>query len=612
MSDRSPDPDLAHGVPPVAVSFTSTRDNRTGSWKDIRPVFRDRVAPCNQACPVGIDVEGCMNLVREGRVGEAIDLLLRENPLPATTGRVCYHSCERTCNRTGFDQPVAIHAVERMLGDLALETPPGIAAPRRKSERVAVIGSGPAGLSCAWHLARFGYGVTVYEAEPRPGGVLRYGIPEYRLPKSILSSEIERIAALGVEFRCGVRIGRDLPFDEIEEYDAVFVATGVHRSRPLEIEGGHLDGVMPGLRFLREVNRGESPAIGRRVVVVGGGNTAIDCARTALRLGSDVVVLYRRGRAEMPAHPEEVEHAVCEGVRFEFLAAPDAFLAGASDRPGAPIDGVAASFGEDSGPSPDGPVAAVRCRRTSLGEPDASGRRRPLPVEGSDFFLGADTVLLALGEDADVDFAPKIFDRAAGVVRVNPVGATGRAAVFAGGDLLDEPHTVAYALGSGKRAAIGIDHYLARLRGEVAEDPVLGPLRFGPRGNLSATRWRGDDPIRRASPVNEVVGAEAIHTQHFTHAERHRDRYRPVDVTRHDFREAVRGLTREEALAEAGRCLNCGVCNSCGVCLIFCPDVAISKGPDGTLVIDDDHCKGCGICAAECPRGAITMTREGL
>jgi len=612
LADRERSPAIAHGVPMVAVSTTSTRENRTGSWKYIRPVFHDRVAPCSQGCPIGIDVEAYMNLLREGRVAEAVDVLLRENPLPATTGRVCYHPCERACNRAGFDEAVSVHAVERMLGDIALETPLPCAVPRTHAERVAVVGSGPAGLSCAYHLVRMGYGVVVYEAEAEPGGILRYGIPEYRLPKGVLAREVARIGALGVEFRCGVRIGRDVRFEEIEAYDAVFVATGAHRSRPLGIEGEGLEGVLPGLAFLHAVNRGVRPAIGPRVIVVGGGNTAMDCARTALRLGASVTVLYRRGRAEMPANPEEVEQALCEGVRLELLAAPVAVTSRAASEEATPLDGVEASFDEAGDGSHAARVAGVRCSRMRLGDPDASGRRRPLPIAGSDFFLPADTVLAALGEEAELGFARDLLDRAAGVVHVGPLGATSRAAVFAGGDLTDEPHTVAYAIGAGKRAAIGIDARLRRRAGADAESVDVDGLRLGPRGNLSVTRWRGDDPVRRAAPLNEVVGVESMCTAHFERVARRHDRFRPAEWTSRTFGEANLGLTRDEALSEARRCMNCGVCNGCEVCLVFCPDVAISRGADGGLVIDNDYCKGCGICAAECPRGAITMTREGL
>ena len=600
--------DLAHGVPKVAVSSMSTSVNRTGSWKYIRPVYRDRVAPCNHGCPVGIDIEGYMNLVRDGRTAEAVELLLRENPLPATTGRVCYHPCETACNRARFDEAVSIHAVERMLGDLALESPPPVTARRTRAETVGVIGSGPSGLACAYHLARMGYGVTVYEAEAEPGGVLRWGIPAYRLPKDVLAREIARIAAHGVTFRTHARIGRELTFGEVARHDGVYVATGVHRSRPLGIPGDDLAGVMPGLAFLREVNAGRAPDVGRRVVVVGGGNTAMDCARTAARLGADVLVVYRRGRAEMPANAEEVEEAVCEGVRFEFLAAPVAATS-RGDAPAGPLDGIEASFGEPATAARPR-VAALECVRMRLGEPDASGRRRPEPAEGSGFLVDADTVLTALGEDADLEFAGGRLT-GSGALRINPLGAAGHA-VFAGGDLLDEPHTVAFAIGSGKRAAIGIDHWLRLQAGEDPDQVELGSLRLGPAGNLSMTRWRGDDPVRRTNAANEVVPFEDLNLEQVAHAPRRRDRHRPAESSRLDFAEVNHGLRRDDALAEAGRCIHCGVCDGCEVCLIFCPDVAISRRDDGGFDIAYDHCKGCGVCATECPRGAITMTREGL
>ncbi len=611
MPDARANSDLRHGVPPVAVSSTSTRVNKTGSWKYIRPIYRDRVAPCNQGCPVGIDIEGYMNLAREGRVTEARDLLLRENPLPATTGRVCYHPCESSCNRASFDQPVAIHAVERMLGDLALEAP--VERPERtRDETVAVVGAGPAGLACAYHLARLGYGVTVYDADPEPGGVLRWGIPEYRLPKRVLAGEIARIRALGVQFESGVRVGRDLPFEGLSKHDAVFLATGVHRSRPLGIPGEDFSGVWRGLELLRRVNAGERPDLGRRVVVVGGGNTAMDCARTAVRLGAEVTVLYRRGRAEMPANHEEVEEALHEGVRFGFLAAPLAVLADERAPEEDALEAIGDTFGEFESLDARPRVAGLRCIRMQLGAPDASGRRRPEPVEGSDFTVPCDTLVTALGEDAELEYLPKELQTRGGAMHVSPLGATSRTAVFAGGDITEEPHTVAFAIGSGKRAAVGIDHYLRLLNGEDSDAVEIGELRFGPEGNVSATRWRDDDPVLRVDPVNEVVRFEAINPAHFEHAARHADRLRPAHDSRHDFGEANLGLAREDALAEARRCFNCGVCNGCEVCLVFCPDVAISRRSDGRFDIAYDYCKGCGVCAEECPRGSIVMTREGL
>lgn len=611
MPDPRPITDIAHGVPPIAVTSLSTRVNKTGSWKYIRPVYRDRVAPCNQGCPVGIDIEGYMNLVREGRVDEAVDLLLRENPLPATTGRVCFHPCENACNRATFDAAVAIHAVERMLGDRALERP-APAAPRTREETVGVVGSGPAGLACAYHLARLGYAVTVHEAAREPGGVLRWGIPEYRLPKAVLAGEIDRLRAMGVEFRCGAAVGADVPFEALARHDAVFIATGVHRSRPLGVPGEHLPGVIRGLDLLRAVNAGARPRLGRRVVVIGGGNTAMDCARTAVRLGAEVTVLYRRGRAEMPAHHEEVEAALHEGVRFGFLAAPLAVLGDERVPDEEPLDAIADTFGGFEGLPARPRVTALRCTRMRLGAADASGRRRPEPIPDSAFEVPCDAVVTALGEEADLDFLPEDVARDAGVLRVGPLGRTSRTAVFAGGDVTDEPHTVAYAIGSGKRAAIGIDQYLRLLAGEAAESVEIGELRLGPAGNVSVTRWRGDDPVTRVNPANEVVGPADLNLEHFARVPRIEDRMRPPWESRHDFGEANLGLAPSDALAEAKRCFNCGVCNGCEVCLVFCPDVAISRRADGRFDIAYDYCKGCGVCAEECPRGAMAMTREGL
>ncbi|MFQ5843684.1 MAG: NAD(P)-binding protein [Planctomycetota bacterium] len=589
MPDRPGPDDVAHGVPPLAVSHTSTLANKTGSWKYIRPVYRDRVAPCNEGCPVGIDIEAYLNLLREGRTDEALDLLLRENPRPATTGRVCYHPCENVCNRRRFDGAVSIHAVERMLGDLALEAPLPEPAPRTRRETVAVVGSGPAGLACAYHLVRLGYRVTVFEAAGEPGGVLRLGIPGYRLPRDVLAGEIDRIRALGVEIRCNARVGSDPPWRGLDRFDAVFVATGVHRSRALGVEGEEAAGIRSGLRFLREVNDGGRPAIGRRVVVVGGGNTAMDCARTALRLGADPVVLYRRTRAEMPAVDEEVAEAEAEGISFRFLAAPVAVRA------------------------PEGRLAGLECVRMRLGAADDSGRRRPVPVEGSGFFLPAETVLTAIGEAPDFEGLPAGLKRDAWVVDIDDLGGTNRPGLFAGGDIVEQPHTVADALGSGKRAALGIDRSLRAAAGEPFGGDGTAALRYGRLGNVSITRWLRDDPVPRNGAVNEVVPFEDLNPDHFARVPRHPDLHLPVDHRRDGFDEANLGLSRETALDEARRCFNCGVCNRCELCLIFCPDVAISRRPDGTgFDIAYDYCKGCGVCNAECPRGAMAMTREGL
>jgi 2-oxoacid:acceptor oxidoreductase delta subunit (pyruvate/2-ketoisovalerate family) len=583
---------VPYAEPVVSVSSGSTRQNRTGSWKYIRPIYRDAVAPCNQACPAGVDVEGYLNLLREGRLEEAVDLLLRENPMPAITGRVCHHPCETGCNRRAFDEAVAVHSVERALGDHALRRPHPPPPPVVHAETVAVVGAGPAGLACAYHLARLGYGVTVYDEAAEAGGLLRQGIPAYRLPRDILDRQIDRYRAMGMEIRTNARLEGEAARAELAGYGAVFYATGAHRNKPMGVAGEDAPGIVAGLEFLKAVNRGERPTLGRRVAVIGGGNTAMDCARTALRLGAEPVVVYRRTRAEMPAIPQEVEEAIREGIEFVFLAAPSGFRHDEAGR-----------------------LVEMHVTRMELGEPDASGRRRPVAIDDGGYALQVDTILTAIGEDTELDALPGPVPQEWGSILTDDLGRV-EGGVFAGGDVAGVERTVAAALGSGKRAAIGIDRHF-RLRRGAGAGPVpaaghaadvLEVLRWG-GGEVSISRWRGDDPVRRTNPGNEVVGVEALQLAHFEHAPRHPEQWREGWI---DFGEVNLGIDLEAAVAEARRCFNCGVCNDCELCLILCPDVAITRREDGGFDIDLDHCKGCGVCAEECPRGAIVMTREGL
>jgi NADPH-dependent glutamate synthase beta subunit-like oxidoreductase len=613
MPEQRPITDIVHGVPPIAVSMGSTLANRTGSWKYVRPVYQDMVAPCNAACPVGTDVEGYMNLLREGKVAEARDLLLRENPMPAVTGRVCDHPCQTACNRAFFDDAVNIHAVERMLGDLEPEVRTPVAARTRK-ERVAIVGSGPAGLACAYHLARLGYAVEIFEADPEPGGALRYGIPEYRLPRNVLVREIERIRAQGVGIHCDARVGGNLAWKEIEAHDAVFLASGARVSRPLELAGQNVRDVRPGLEFLREVKAGEPVGLGRRVVVVGGTDTAVDCARAALRLGAEPVVVCQGARADLPANAEAVEEAIREGVRFEFQVWPVGVQTSEHPEDEQALEAIRTMYVESEGDRPRTRLAGVECVRMSpVGEPDPSGARRRLPVQGSNFLLPADTLLTALGEEPDLGFLPQDITRKGYVVKVDEFGRTSRPGFFAGGDITGEPRTVAHSLGSGKRAAIGIDRWLRERAGETVAGDDPRALRYGGTGNFSMTRWRQDDPVHRTGESNEIVPFEQLNMAHFVSVPGKPDRLRSFEERRSSFAEANLGLTTNEALAESRRCFNCGVCNRCELCLIFCPDVAIKRHPSGHgFSLSYKHCKGCGICVEECPRGAMIMTREGL
>jgi NADPH-dependent glutamate synthase beta subunit-like oxidoreductase/Pyruvate/2-oxoacid:ferredoxin oxidoreductase delta subunit len=572
-------------IPRISVSSGSTLSNRTGSWKYIRPEYRDSVAPCNARCPTGVDVQAYMELLRRNLVAEAEQLLLRENPMPAITGRVCHHPCEAGCNRGSFDEAVAVHLVERHLGDRILDTLPQ-PFPRTRHERIAIIGSGPAGLVGAYHPARLGYGVTVFEAAAEAGGMLRLGIPAYRLPRSVLDRQIEWLRACGIDILCNAPIRRDDVHLLLEGFDAVFAATGAHRGRPLGVVGEDGPGIRAGLEFLKAVNRGDRPDVGRRVAVVGGGNTAMDCARAALRLGAHVTVVYRRTRAEMPAIPAEIEEAQREGVAFEFLAAPRALH------------------------HADGALVGIECERMMLGEPDASGRRRPVTAPDGAFSMPADLVLTAIGEDADLDSLPADVVQPTGSIGADELGRTTRAKLWAGGDAAGVDRTVSDALGSGKAAAIGIDRALRARSGEVLDQGEdLGSLRWA-GGCFSMTRWRDDDPVRRTAPVNRVAGFDSLNTTHFQRQPRHREAVRHDGVT--DFAEVNEGLGAADFMGEARRCFNCGVCNECELCLIFCADVAISRSDAGGFIVDLQHCKGCGVCAYECPRGAIVMTREGL
>jgi 2-oxoacid:acceptor oxidoreductase delta subunit (pyruvate/2-ketoisovalerate family) len=524
-----------------------------------------------------------MVLIGKGKALEAWELFKEENPFPAVCGRVCFHPCESSCNRKDFDEAVSINALERFMADAASRQGRRLSFKREKrKEKIAVIGSGPAGLTCAYHLARMGYGVTVFEAFPVLGGMLRVGIPEYRLPKKVLEEEIDQILELGVKVEINARLGADFLLSDLKEYPAVFLAMGNHRSKSLGIPGEDSAGVMSGLEFLRNVSLGKEVALGKRVAVIGGGNTAFDAARSALRLGAKPFILYRRTREEMPAFPGEILEAEEEGIEVSYLVSPTRLIA------------------------ENGKISRLECLKNRLGPADEDGRRRPVAIKGSNFFLEVDQVISAIGEDADLAALPKRIGLKENVILTDERGATKQKGVFAGGDIIQQPRTVVHAIGSGKRAAIFIDSFL---KGEKWEGLFDG-LRIGERGSLSMKRYLQEES-ERVPLSSKTVHLKDLNLDYFEYKKRKKMPKAQTSKRLGSFEEVNLGLSEETAREEANRCFNCGVCNLCDNCYIFCPDVAIQKqGEDGPNVIDYDHCKGCGICVEECPRDALVMEEE--
>ena len=531
----------------------------TGNWATAQPHRQQYVPPCNHVCPAGNDVQGFLHALAEDHLDEALEILLRTTPFPATCGRVCPAPCMEACNRIELDQAVNVRQLERFAGDLGRVT---LAPAEPRPERVAVVGSGPAGLTGAYHLARMGYGVTVYEGAPELGGLLRTGIPDFRLPPEVLNREIERISALGVEMVTGHRVGRKQLMELARAYDAVLVATGLQELRGLRLGVGDVEQVIQGIDFLDRVKHGLARLDGEVVVVVGGGNTAMDAARSALRLGArEVRVVYRRTRAEMPAIHEEIEEGLAEGVLLHELVQPLALLAEAQ------ADG-------DTG------VHGLLCRRMELGTPDASGRRRPVEVPDSDFTLAATTVILALGQSQDLSVFPEGTEVREGDDLLGLLDHP----VFAVGDLATNDGTVAAAIGSGRRAAL---HIHQTFTGEVVDTGHDTRIRS------DVERWN-----------DEVIRAEALRLHLFEkRPQEHGRELDPVE-RRAGFDEIHTGL---DGTDEARRCLSCGVCNECDICITYCPE-GVLKRVGHQLVFDYAYCKGCGICVTECPRNVIFMS----
>ena len=540
MSDRHPD---------MSPLVDLTRRQETGPTRSARPIYVERLPPCNNACPAGEDIQGWLALAQAGRDREAWEHLVRDNPMPAVHGRVCYHPCETSCNRAELDSSVSIHAVERYLGERAREE--GWQLPitgKPSGKRVLVVGAGPSGLSAAYHLARLGHQVEIHEAGPMPGGMLHFGIPAYRLPRDVLLAEIALIENMGVRIELNHKVTDLLAEQKNGRFDAVFVAIGAQAARHIEIPASDAAHVVAAVDLLHAVGAGDSPKIGRRVVIYGSGDTAMDAARTAKRLGAEeALIVYRSDRAHMRAHAEDAEAAMSEGVKFKWLST---------------IHDIA-----------PGSLTVEQMRLDDKGVPRPTGQFETLE---------ADSVILSLGQQAESAFLAGIEGieiQADGNVLIGPDMMTGHPGIFAGGDMVPNSRTVTSATGHGKSAARHID---AWLRGEVYVHAVPHPgVSF--------------------ADLHLPIYADAVRAKQSEIA----------PAQREGFAEITGGLSATEAHREAKRCLSCGNCFECDNCFAACPEDAITKlGPTKGYAINAARCTGCSVCVDQCPCHAMEMTPE--
>ena len=534
----------------ITLDVGSSLANHTGSWRTERPVYVDRIPPCNNACPAGENIQAWLYHAESGDYYAAWKSLVENNPLPAIMGRACYHPCESACNRAQLDHEVNIHAVERFLGDEAIQRGWQFEAGPPSGKHILVVGSGPSGLSAAYHLARLGHKVTIYEAGPAAGGMMRFGIPKYRLPREVLNAEIARIVSMGVTIRLNTRVDDLAQVLQSKQFDAAFLAVGAHVSKRAYIPAGDASKILDALGVLRSVDGGKPPELGRRVLVYGGGNTALDVARTAKRLGAtETLIVYRRTREKMPAHDFEVQEAIEEGIQFRWL-----------------------STIKEAG---DSSFKIEKMRLDEKGFPQPTGEFET--IEG-------DSLVLALGQDVDLSFLERVpgLEIVDGVVKVNSQMMTGHPGVFAGGDMVPAERTVTVAVGHGKKAARNID---AWLRGAAYQPAAKHELAAFEKLNP----WYYSDAPETVQATLETVRRQTT------------------------FDEVVSGLDETNALFEARRCLSCGNCFECDNCYGVCPDNAVVKlGPGKRFRFNYDYCKGCGMCAAECPCGAIQMVPETI
>ena len=545
-------------------AFSSGSKSREQS--PLRPKHVEKEPPCRHVCPSGNRIREFLTTIAQAeRLSKSTDQAFEEaweiytdtSPFPSVCGRVCPHPCESDCNRKEHDGPVNINQIERGIGDFGLQKNLKLKtlSDEKREEKIAVVGGGPGGFSCAYQLARRGYGVTVFEAADKPGGMLRWGIPRYRLPADILDGEIQKILDLGVELKCDTRIGTEISLDDLcAQYKAVFVSIGAEKGLKLRVEGEEADNVLSGVEFLNRIHHGETIDVGDDVIVVGGGDTAIDAARICKRLGARVTILYRRTITEMPAIDEEIEETQEEGIKLEYLAAPVGFNTEGNR------------------------ITSMKCIRMELGEPDDSGRRRPVPIEGSEFEIPASTVIPAISQAPDFTGLESLIE-GRDWIKVDEDGQSTKVeGVYAGGDAVSLA-LVTTAIGQGRRAAEAIDR---KLRDEEKPEAQAMPVVRTDRLRLDHHEKSDPAPAAKLSPEERLKGLET---------------------------EVAVPLSQEQVIKETQRCMSCGYCFDCEKCWLFCQDQAINKPMEKGVIYSFkmENCTGCKKCAEECPCGFIDM-----
>ena len=549
------------GVTPAPTEQAGQELFPTGNFRFFRPVYRDKMPPCNHACPTGEKIQRYLDYVKHERFFDGYMTIIDDNPMPAVTGRVCYHPCEGACNRKDHDEPIGIRNVERFLGDFGLEladNPIKDTIPPVNGKRIAVVGSGPGGLACAYHARRLGYRVTIFEALSKAGGMMRGGIPHWHIPEDILNKEVAKIEDLGdIEIKYDTRVGEDVSWDDLKDFDAAFISVGQDVGRKLPVEGNDLRGVVGGLEFLREAGFDRPVKVGKKVLVIGGGNTASDTARSALRLGADeVTIVSLESPDELLIVPEDLEQAKEEGVQFKTNSACARILG---------KDGVV--------------TGAVLCKAHL--EKDESGSVTPQMEEGTEYEVECDMVMISIGQVQHLDWMPENVRDDRGLIRTDPYGRID-GNIFGGGDIIRGPAMVVDALGDGKRAANNIDKVLKGL--ELVPD----------------------------SPV-EVMPYERLNTAYFRRAPRiEAPMAPPAERVMDQKMEVTLAYDQDQAVTESDRCMSCGVCNGCDNCYIVCPDVSVVRDQreNGHYSIRTKYCKGCLVCVQECPTGCLEKVPE--